>query len=126
MNVGQVDPGQQVGQVGLVHRDREGDPVAEALHDLVAVAREELGRLRVQPAAAHREPVRGGEVVERHDRCEAELEAAVDDRLVVVERLLGELPLDRLDARPLDGEPVGVEPHALAPGRCPRATARSC
>src|SRR6476620_4905551 len=58
-----------------------------------------------------REPMGRREVVERHDRCEAAGEASVDDRLVVRERFLGELPFDRLDARPLHGEAIGVEVH---------------
>ena len=46
----------------------------------------------VEPPTAHREPVRRGEMVERHDRREAAIEAPVHDCLVVVEGVVGELP----------------------------------
>ena len=55
--------------------------------------------------------MRGREVVEGHDRREPELKTPVDHCLVVVEGLLGELPLDRLDPSPLHGESVGRESH---------------
>ena len=79
-------------QVRLVHGDRVGDPVAEALHDLVAVAREQLGASGSSQPLRIGEPVRRGEVVEGHDRRHPALEALVDDRLVVVERLVVESP----------------------------------
>ena len=73
---------------------------------------EQLGRGLIEPRAARGEPVRRREVVERHDRRETAGEASVDERFVVRERLFRELALDRLDARPLDREAVGVEVHA--------------
>src|SRR3712207_7345337 len=41
----------------------------------------------IQPAAAHREPMWTGHVVERHHRGQTSPRAAVDDRRVVVQRL---------------------------------------
>ena len=52
--VRQVEPGEQSGQVRLVHGDGEGDPVAEGRHHPVAVPGEQRRRLRIEPAAALR------------------------------------------------------------------------
>ena len=56
------------------------------------------------------EPARVREVVQGDDRSEPQVEGGVDHPAVVGELGSGELPGDRLDARPLDAEAVGVEP----------------
>lgn len=48
---------------------------------------------------------------ERDDGCETALGASVEDPPVVGERGQRELALLGLDARPLDGEPIGAKAH---------------
>jgi hypothetical protein len=49
-----------------------------------------------------------GEVVQGHDRLEVPLAQRVDDIDVMPHRLVVPFPLFRLDARPFDGEAVGL------------------
>ena len=104
-----VQPAQQPREVRLVQRHGPGHAVAQALGDDVAVAGEHRRCLRVEPPAAPREPVRRGHVVIRDRRSDPHGQAVVDDRAVVRESLRRELALGRLDPRPLDREPVGVQ-----------------
>ena len=106
---GQRHEAEQGEYVGLVDGDDPGH-VVEDLADAVDVAGEEPGRAGPRNAALGGEPGRGGEVVERHQRGEAVLVAGVDHVAVVEELGAGEAALDRLDAGPLDGEAVGVQP----------------
>ena len=106
---GQRHEAEQGEYVGLVNGDDPGH-IVEDLADAVDVAGEEPGRAGPRNAALGGEPGRGGEVVERHQRGEAVLVAGVDHVAVVEELGAGEAALDRLDAGPLDGEAVGVQP----------------
>ena len=108
----QTGPGQHLRQVRLVQRHTDRDPVPESGHHPVAEPGEQLRRVRVQPGSVGGEPVRRGEVAERHGRGETAFEAPVDHRLVVVQRGRIELAADRLDPGPFGGEAKGVEPHA--------------
>ena len=90
--VRQARPAEQTREVGFVEGDGVRDAVAERSHDAVAVARERPRRSVIEPAAAHREPVRRGEVVERHHRGETLFDATVDDARVVVQRVVENSP----------------------------------
>ena len=102
---------QEDGEVGLVHGADEVEHVAELGGDAAAVAGEEPGRGLILPAAAGDEPGRGGEVVVGDDRGEPVLVAGAQHVAVVGDGDGGELPGGRLDAAPLQGEAVGVEPQ---------------
>ena len=95
--------------VGLVERATPADEVAERLRRRAAEAGEAIGRLRLLPAAVVRHPTGRREVVEGDDRRDAVLVARRAHPAVVVECGLGELALLRLDATPLDREPVRAE-----------------
>ena len=110
--VGQTHPREQLGKVRLVEGHGQRDPVAESIHDHSGKAREECGRLRIEPSAACCEPMRRREVVEGDDGGETPRAAPVDDRFVMIESLLRELALRGLDPRPLHGEAEGVQAHS--------------
>ena len=75
---------------------------------VVGEARRCVGRA---PAAPARHPARDGEVVVRHHRRDAVLQAALDHPSVVVERGARVEARLGLDPRPLEGEAVGVQPE---------------
>ena len=74
-------------------------------------AGEALGRVGCLPPTACGEPLRGGEVMERNHRLDAALPAPGAHPAIVVEGGKGPLALRRLDAAPLQGEPIGAEPQ---------------
>src|SRR5690606_26932241 len=90
----------------------EGDPelaeVAERLDGALGEAREERRQLLREEPAAERDPAREGEVVHGDHRGDARVAVRPEDVAVVVPRGRIELARLPLDARPLDGEPVGA------------------
>ena len=112
--VGQVQPAQQPGQVGLVHRDGVRDPVAEPLHH----AGRSSGRTAPGASGSSHElrlANQCGEVkwLKVTSGARPAVEALVDDRLVVVERRLVEDALLGLHAGPLHREAVRRHAHRL-------------
>ena len=79
--------------------------------DAGGVVGEACRRVRRAPAAPTGHPARDGEVVVRHHRRDALLQAALDHPFVVVERGARIEARLGLDARPLEGEAVGVQPE---------------
>ena len=75
------------------------------------VAGEVLRCAPSQPPSLARHPSGQREVVHGHDGRDAEVEAALEQPLVVVQRRPGEVPGLRLDAGPLEREPVGGQPQ---------------
>ncbi len=109
---GKIEPRQQPMQVRLVDGDGVCHPIAEALGDLGAIAREQVGPLVGDDVAHRREPVRAGEVVEGDHGRESQLDAPIDDGLVVVECVVVEHNGLGFDPSPLDAEPIGVAAQA--------------
>ncbi len=97
--------------VRLVDRAGACDEIADVPGRLLAEAAEAIDDRWVGPATVDGRPPWGREVMEGHRRFETVLEAGRADPPVVVEGGGGELALLRLDAAPLDREPVGVEPE---------------
>ena len=72
---------------------------------------EDIGSVFGLPPSSVGQPGRRREVVECHDGADAAFAAGRADAAVVVERGEGELAFGRLDAAPLQREPVGLEAH---------------
>jgi hypothetical protein len=96
--------------IGLVEGDGIGHPIGKVTRRAVAEAGEQGGAVGRGPAAAHREPARGGPVAEGYHGGEAPRMAPGDDRLVMVQHGDGEQAGFRLDPTPFDREAIGVEP----------------
>ena len=105
------DGGQLQAHVGLIDGADIAQLAAQFFRYISGVAAEVFdGALRL-PAALADEPRRGGEVVEGDDGLYAICLAAGDDLAVMLDLRLVKLALLRLDAGPLNGEAVGVEPR---------------
>jgi hypothetical protein len=94
--------------LGSLTRDNPLHPVEDARR-LLDVRGEPGGRAWCLPAALLGEPPWDAEVVEGDDRGDAQLKRRADHPPVVPELGPGELARPRLDARPLDAEPVRIE-----------------
>ncbi|GAA2165038.1 hypothetical protein GCM10010403_48700 [Glycomyces rutgersensis] len=93
------------------------DAVGEAGADDRGVVAEALGGLALGPAAAVLKGLREVPVVERRHRLDAGLDELVDEPVVEVEALgVGRSGAVGLDARPGDGEAVGVDAEGLHEG----------
>src|SRR5216684_2093819 len=95
--------------LGLVDGARVADHVAECASRALAVAFEQPGEARVREPSQLVDPQRQREVMEGEDRSHAVLEAGLEHPPVVVELGCRELAIGRLDPRPLDPKPEGVE-----------------
>src|SRR5579859_6421125 len=94
--------------VRLVDRAPEADQVTELIRHPADKRQERTRGLAVRPAALAREPQGACEVMQGDHGLDA-LFAKVPEDVAVVSNLAGvELPLRRLDARPLDGQAVRV------------------
>ncbi len=117
----------------LVEREVKPHERREGARGLPREAREGVDRGRRSPGCLLVEPPRVGEVVERHDRLEAERDEALDEAPVARERRGVEGAAPRLDAAPRHGEPEGVRAEAgrergvllVSPPRVRRAPARA-
>lgn len=113
--------GRERNHVRLVDRGDVLHVVAQDLGRGLDIADEQIHRTVRPPAASRREPMRRREVVQRDDRSEAALDGSVHHRPVVRDRRARDETFLRLDAGPLDAEPVGVEAeftqhvHVLGP-----------
>ena len=119
-------PLEQRREVRLVERRGRRRQVAEVLRGTLAVADEVIRVGRVLPAAEAREPAGRREVPEGDDRCQAALVARREHAAVVIELGPRVDAVFRLDPRPLDREPEGVQPEARRRCRCPRDSGDSC
>ena len=115
---GGVHRGNRVGVdgAGHEHHEREHVRLVDRAHPVDAIedvadagdVRGEAVECRVaEPPAFFDEPPWAGEVVQGHDRGEAERDRRVDHASVVSQFSEGELPGEGLDAGPLDAEAVG-------------------
>jgi len=95
--------------VRLVQRAVDADDVAEVARRDLAEAREPVCGLGDLPAARHGRPDRRREMVIAHDRHDVVLVAGVDHSPIVIERVVRELTLGRLDPRPLEREAIRAE-----------------
>jgi hypothetical protein len=96
-------------QIRLVEGASRADQVAQVTGGAFTVADEAVGRARIQPAAGADQPARRGEVVKGDHRLDAVFVTGRQHAPVMVERGQREFAFLRLDARPLDGEAIGVE-----------------
>ena len=94
------------------HRLVERDPPAHAIvigvdHPLHEALEVVLDR-GILPPPLLGEPARQGVVMDRDDGLDPALEQRIDDGAVVLERLVGEPPVLRLEAAPFEREAMGV------------------
>jgi len=102
-------PFQQHRQVGFVVGSGVGDEVAEVLRRAVTVADKQIAGIGIFPAVQPREPARRAEVVERHHGSDAGFMAGGQHAPVVFQLGARKSAALRFDARPLDGEAIGIE-----------------
>ena len=104
-------PLQHAPDAGLIKRAANGDQIAEFLIGPFAIAYEQVRRLFILPAAFGGKPSRRGHVVEHDKRFDTEFLAGRQYAAVVVHFRCGKFPLLRLNARPLQGEAIAIEPE---------------
>ena len=95
--------------VGLIDGADIRKFAAQLLHHIADIALEVFNRGFYLPAALGNQPFGAGEVQQRRNRFHAVRLAAGNDLAVMLDFGRVELALLRLDARPLDGEAVGVQ-----------------
>ena len=97
--------------VGLVDGDVLADQISQGLHHLVDVAEVVGDVVGAEEGALLLQPERIAEVVQGEKGPDAPLLHGRDLFTVVVQSLLGEYPLLRLDAAPLQAEAVALKAH---------------
>ena len=96
--------------VGLIDGADIVQLTAQLLHHIADIALEVFDRGFCLPAALDNQPFGAGEMQQRHNGFHTVRLAAGNDLAVMLDLGRVKLALLRLDARPLDGEAVGVQP----------------